>query len=296
MERRRARQRAARCRATTASALDERGAHDWPPLKHGATPTSRASTASTRAISREARRRADARARAPSSMRTPWRSAGARSPPRTSSSPPADGRCVPPIPGAELGITSDGFFELERAARSASRSSAAATSPSSSPASSPALGVAHHAGAARRHGCCAHFDAMLGRVACSQMLREEGVQIVTRRRAARRWRARARRTRARRRATAACSGRSTACCGRSAASRTVEDLGLERAGVALDAHGFVATDAYQTTSVAGRLRHRRRHRARAAHAGGDRRRPAARRTACSAARATAISTTRTSRR
>jgi pyruvate/2-oxoglutarate dehydrogenase complex dihydrolipoamide dehydrogenase (E3) component len=47
---------------------------------------------------------------------------------------------VPPVPGAELGITSDGFFQLTEQPKSGSASSAAATSASNSPGVLRALG------------------------------------------------------------------------------------------------------------------------------------------------------------
>ena len=100
-----------------------------------ATPTSRASTASTSATSPSARSSCCAAARA-SSTPAPSSVGGAH----------ADGAAhrdrhrrpsgVPQLPGAELGITSDGFFELEARPSARRRSSAAATSPRSSPASS----------------------------------------------------------------------------------------------------------------------------------------------------------------
>ena len=54
----------------------------------------------------------------------------------------------------------------------------------------------------------------------------------------------------------------------------VGDLGLERAGVALDADGFIVTDEFQDTNAEGVLRDRRRDRPSRADAGRDRRRPA----------------------
>jgi hypothetical protein len=80
---------------------------------------------------------------------------------------------VPALPGAELGITSDGFFALE-SGRSASRSSAAATSPanwrahSTSSAAEVELFI-------RKDRVLTHFDVMLGK----SLMREMHAQGIT---------------------------------------------------------------------------------------------------------------------
>ncbi len=154
---------------------------------------------------------------------------------------------LPAIPGAELGITSDGFFELtsrpERVAVVGSSYIAIELS-----------GIFAGLGAdttlvLRGDTALKTFDDMLGEAAIG-MLREHGVEVVLHASPAALER----------------SGRSALklhsrdgrrlgpfdcvlwAIGRAAA---VEGLALEKAGVALDVSGFVATDKYQATSVAG---------------------------------------------
>ncbi len=153
---------------------------------------------------------------------------------------------LPPIPGAALGITSDGFFELpvrpERVAVVGSGYIAVELT-----------GIFAALGSAvtlvlRGETALKKFDAMLGE-SMLRILREQGVQIVRNACPA---------------ALEAAGGameipmrdgrRIGPCdCVLWAVGRapTVEDLHLERAGVQLDAYGFIVTDRYQTTSAAG---------------------------------------------
>ncbi|MBV9345042.1 MAG: glutathione-disulfide reductase [Gammaproteobacteria bacterium] len=153
---------------------------------------------------------------------------------------------VPPLPGAELGITSDGFFELP------ARPGRVAIGGSSYIAVELA-GIFAGLGArttllVRGERLLRAFDPMLGEAA-QQALRESGVEIVTGitpeelRREGGGLTARMR------------DGRSFGpfdafvwAIGRVAA---VEDLDLTRAGVERDALGFIGTDRYQNTSAAG---------------------------------------------
>jgi glutathione reductase (NADPH) len=154
---------------------------------------------------------------------------------------------LPDIPGSELGITSDGFFELRaRPARVAVVGS--------SYIALELAGIFAGLGSAttlvlRGDTALKPFDDMLGASALA-MLREEGVEIVTHA-------VPATLTRAAHGALelAALDGRRLGpydcllwAIGRAAA---VADLALERAGVALDVQGFIATDKYQQTRVPG---------------------------------------------
>ena len=145
---------------------------------------------------------------------------------------------LPTIPGAELGITSDGFFELPRAAATRVASSAAATSRSSSPASSRP-GLRHHAWCCAARACCAPSIRCWGRRrwrTCGTMASRssptpcpEALERDTAR-DARRFRS----------PMAAGSGPSTRWCGPSGACPRSRTWRLEQAGVALDAQGFIA--------------------------------------------------------
>ena len=151
----------------------------------------------------------------------------------------------PLIPGAELGITSDGFFELSQ------RPQRVAVVGSSYIALELA-GIFAGLGAdttlvLRGDTALKTFDDMLGEATLS-MLREEGVDIVLHASPAGLARAAdgALELRAR-------DGRRLGpfdcvlwAVGRVAA---VEDLALGRAGVALDIQGFIATDLYQASSA-----------------------------------------------
>ena len=154
---------------------------------------------------------------------------------------------VPPVPGAELGITSDGFFELE------------ALPPRVLVAGGGYIAVelsgifaglgAQTTLALRGPAPLRTFDPMIAETSLA-MLREAGVTVVT---------DIAPGTVARDADGALIAtfadGRRIGpfdrllwAVGRQA---SVADLALERAGVRLDADGFVATDMYQATSAAG---------------------------------------------
>jgi glutathione reductase (NADPH) len=154
---------------------------------------------------------------------------------------------VPGLPGAELGITSDGFFELtERPQRAAVVGS--------SYIAIEMAGILAGLGTQttlvlRGDTALKTFDAMLGEVGLS-MLREEGVEVVTNAVPA-----------ALRRAAHGAlelqsrDGRQLGpfdcvlwAIGRSA---LVGDLALERAGVGLDVQGFICNDRYQVSNVPG---------------------------------------------
>jgi glutathione reductase (NADPH) len=153
---------------------------------------------------------------------------------------------LPKLPGAELGITSDGFFELE------SRPARVAVIGSGYIACELA-GAFRELGSKvelfiRRNQLLTHFDAMLGkslmressahgmiiheRVTPAGLREESGLKTLL-----------------------AQDGRSFGgfdcvlwAIGREA---NVAELGLEKAGVALDGSNFVTTDAFQNTNVAG---------------------------------------------
>jgi len=154
---------------------------------------------------------------------------------------------LPGIPGMELGITSDGFFELR------ARPPRAAVVGSSYIAIELA-GIFAGLGTdttlvLRGDTALKTFDDMLGEAAL-RMLREQGVDIVTHATPAAL-------TRAPHGALtlAARDGRHLGpfdcvlwAIGRAAA---VQDLALARAGVALDVQGFVRNDKYQVSNVPG---------------------------------------------
>ena len=154
---------------------------------------------------------------------------------------------VPGIPGAELGITSDGFFELDAMPRRAAVVG-------SSYIAIELAGIFAGVGAdttlvLRGDTALKTFDAMLGEAALA-MLRENGVDVVTHA-------SPVALTRAARGALelASADGRRLGpfdcvlwAVGRAA---SVRDLALARAGVALDVPGFVRNDRYQATNVAG---------------------------------------------
>jgi glutathione reductase (NADPH) len=154
---------------------------------------------------------------------------------------------LPPIPGAELGITSDGFFEL-------TRRPARVAIVGSGYIAVELTGIFAALGAnvtlvLRGETMLNHFDAMIGE-STVRILREEGVTLVTQA-----WPS-----------ALECDARGSLglalrdgrrlepfdcvlwAIGRAPA---VEELGLERAGVKLDAYGFVVTDMYQATSASG---------------------------------------------
>jgi glutathione reductase (NADPH) len=153
----------------------------------------------------------------------------------------------PPVPGAELGITSDGFFELERLPRRVAVVG-------SGYIAVELAGVLGAMGSEvtlciRHDALLRHFDSLLGEKLLAAM-RASGVDIAARVS-----------TRALERAA---DGTLTlqAADGRKlpgfdtvlwAIGRTpnVQDVGLESAGVKLDAEGFIAVDRWQNTSTPG---------------------------------------------
>jgi glutathione reductase (NADPH) len=153
---------------------------------------------------------------------------------------------VPPLPGAELGIVSDGFFELERrpqrvAVVGSGYVACELASAFQELGSDVELFV-------RRDRLLTHFDAMLGQSLMREM-RAVGTVIHTRFEPA------ALRGRTGKKTLVAADGREFAdfdcvlwAIGRSA---NIADLDLGRAEVALDENGFVATDVFQNTSVPG---------------------------------------------
>jgi glutathione reductase (NADPH) len=153
---------------------------------------------------------------------------------------------VPPLPGAELGIVSDGFFELER------RPQRVAVVGSGYVACELASAFQELGSRVelfvRTERLLTHFDGMLGKSMMREM-RALGTVIHTRVVPA---------------AVRALGGKNTlvAADGREfpdfdcvlwaiGRSANVADLDLGRAGVALDENGFVATDAFQNTNILG---------------------------------------------
>jgi glutathione reductase (NADPH) len=153
---------------------------------------------------------------------------------------------VPPLPGVELGITSDGFFALER------RPQRVAIVGSGYVACELA-GAFHELGSEvvlfiRKDRLLTHFDVMLGRSLMREM-RALGMTIhehVVPKSVA---------EKSGLKSFTAADGREFSdydallwAVGRSA---NVAQLDLPRAGVKLDANGFVVTDEFQNTNVAG---------------------------------------------
>jgi len=153
---------------------------------------------------------------------------------------------VPPLPGAELGITSDGFFELEK------RPQRVAIVGSGYIACELASAF-HELGSRvelfiRRDRPLTHFDAMLGKSLMREML-AEGIAVHPHVIPA------AVRETSGLKSLMAADGREFSgfdcllwAIGRSA---NVADLNVQAAGVALDEQGFIATDGFQNTPVAG---------------------------------------------
>jgi glutathione reductase (NADPH) len=151
---------------------------------------------------------------------------------------------LPDVPGAELGITSDGFFELER------RPDRVAVVGSGYIAVELAgifasLG-SHVTLAARGERVLKHFDSMLGEAAI-EIMRADGIEVAT---AA--WPESARKIKGGLELTLR-DGRRIGpvdtilwAIGR---SPHVEGLGLDKAGIEPDPYEFVRTDKYQVTSV-----------------------------------------------
>jgi glutathione reductase (NADPH) len=154
---------------------------------------------------------------------------------------------VPAIPGAEHGITSDGFFELERLPRRVAVIGSGYVAVELG-------GVLRALGSEvslflRRETVLRQFDAMLGDKLAAAM-RGHGLEVVTRVTASA-----VARERGGGLSLTAVDGRTFAgfdtvlwAIGR--AAHTV-GIGLESAGVKLDADGFVAVDAFQNTNIPG---------------------------------------------
>lgn len=155
-------------------------------------------------------------------------------------------RVVPPIPGAELGITSDGFFELETQPRSA-------VIVGSGYVAVELAGVLNRLGTdvtllLRGETLLARFDASLRDVLLEEM-QKDGINVMTSTRVAG----------IEREASGLTvnlehgqrlAGVETLIWAVGRRANTT-DLGLERTGVALDRDGFVETDEFQNTSVRG---------------------------------------------
>jgi glutathione reductase (NADPH) len=154
---------------------------------------------------------------------------------------------LPDIPGVDLGITSDGFFELPERPDSV-------VVVGSGYIAVELAGIFASLGArvqlcVRGKQLLRTFDEMLG-AACAQSLRDEGVEVCfdasaveLQQRADRALTLRLRDGRE--------LGPADAVVWAIGRAAHVEGLGLERTGVPLDAYGFVGTDAYQATSVPG---------------------------------------------
>jgi glutathione reductase (NADPH) len=154
---------------------------------------------------------------------------------------------LPAIPGAELGITSDGFFELGTQPR---RAAVVGSSYIAVELAGIFAGVGTETTLVLRGDTALKtFDDMLGEVALT-MLRAEGVEIVTHAPPA-----------ALRRAAHGALELETRdhrqlgpfdcvlwAIGRGA---LVDDLALTRAGVGLDVQGFICNDKYQVSNVPG---------------------------------------------
>lgn len=153
---------------------------------------------------------------------------------------------VPRVPGAELGITSDGFFELEtRPQRVAVVGSGYVACELAS--AFQALGSEAELFIRKDH-LLTHFDVMLGKSLMREML-AGGLAIHTGVVPG------ALREHSARKTLVAADGREFPGydCVLWAIGRSADVAGLElrAAGVALDARGFVATDAFQNTNVEG---------------------------------------------
>ena len=154
---------------------------------------------------------------------------------------------LPAIPGAELGITSDGFFELTRrpervAVVGSGYIAVELTGIFAALGSNVTLAL-------RGQAILKHFDCMIGE-SMSKILRDDGVRIATQA-----WPSA---LESDARGSLSLSLRNDRRlepfdCVLWAIGRTpvVAELGLDRAGVELDAYGFIVTDKYQITSAAG---------------------------------------------
>jgi glutathione reductase (NADPH) len=154
---------------------------------------------------------------------------------------------LPLVPGAELGITSDGFFELKSRPRRV-------VVVGSGYVSVELGGVLAALGSQvtlviRGESVLRSFDAMLG-AGVLKAMREEGVEVVTNG-----YPQSLERTASGELELVLTSGRRLppADCVLWAIGRQpcVEGLGLEAAGVRLDSYGYIETDKYQATSAEG---------------------------------------------
>jgi glutathione reductase (NADPH) len=154
---------------------------------------------------------------------------------------------LPLIPGAELGITSDGFFELEtRPERIAVVGSGYIAVELAGIFAALGSQVTH---VIRGQGVLRHFDEMIGKTTMLA-LREHGVETVTNA-----WPEALKRTVDGGMELSVGKGRKLGpfdavlwAVGR---APCVGELGLEEACVKLDAYGFIETDKYQATNVEG---------------------------------------------
>jgi glutathione reductase (NADPH) len=153
---------------------------------------------------------------------------------------------IPTIPGAESGLTSDDFFELDARPQRV-------VIVGSGYVAVELGGIFAGLGSQvtlviRGESVLKHFDAMLG-AACMKAMREMGVEFVTST-----WPQAVEATADGAFEVVLAGGRRLAPtdCVIWAIGRTpcVEDVGLEAAGVTLDAYGFIGTDRFQTTGVA----------------------------------------------
>jgi glutathione reductase (NADPH) len=154
---------------------------------------------------------------------------------------------LPPIPGADLGITSDGFFELPRrpqrvAVVGSGYIAIELTGIFAALGSNVTLVL-------RSQTMLNDFDSMIGE-SMSKILSDDGVSIVRQS-----WPAALQSDAGGHITLTLRDGRQLEPfdCVLWAIGRTprVDELGVDRAGVELDAYGFIATDKYQTTSAAG---------------------------------------------
>lgn len=154
---------------------------------------------------------------------------------------------LPPVPGVELGITSDGFFDLEQPPQRIAIAG-------SGYVAVELAGIFASLGTRvtlvmRGDTVLRSFDAMLGE-ACMTHMRESGIELATQA-----TQGLARRTHDKALELVLGDGRviGPVDCILWAIGRepNVDGLGIERAGVALDAAGNIPTDKYQTTNVPG---------------------------------------------
>lgn len=154
---------------------------------------------------------------------------------------------LPSIPGCDLGITSDGFFELPRRPQRVAIVG-------SGYIAIELTGIFAALGSdvtlvLRGEGMLKQFDSMIGE-SMMKILRDDGVTVVTQA-----WPSGLERGTHGALALSMRDGRRLEPfdCVLWAIGRVPEvaELGLERAGVELDAYGYIVTDKYQTTSAAG---------------------------------------------